>query len=909
MIDVAKKSIGAQENIPIFDAIAQSHIETLKSLLIGVVKQHAPNVAEVFETPDLVGFDNQSDRIAALQALGIWLQLLGIVQENNAMRQRRSVESRQGPEHVNGSLCNVFTQIRDDGNLGELGGTLKGLEISPTITAHPTEAKRVTVLEIHRRIYRKLVDLEQDRWTPFERENLYEDLRNEIDLLWMTGELRLDRPTLEQEIAWGLHFFRDIIFDTVPQLYEQMDRATKQIAPELADDVSAFFKFSSWIGGDRDGNPNVTWKTSRNALESSRLAIVLHYRSKVQSLIQIMSISSNIALLPERGFTRLEELRDEIGEHDAMDRRNPGECFRQFLSVVDEKLAAIIPGTPAKASAYANPRALINDLALLEECICHAGSNGLAKRLIRPLRHQVRSFGFRGTALDIRQNSTIINAVLKEILEGSTEGGQSVEIGGPQWKSALRACLNAQFSPPEIPEELSEIAAETIGLFKLIGTTQKGVDPDAIGAFILSMTRSADDWLAVFALARICGLHAKDDPSSAINIRAVPLFETIGDLRNSSKILKELYETPLVRRSIIAQQNTMEVMLGYSDSNKDGGFLCSTWELIKAQNNLVKMSYKLGVTIKFFHGRGGSVSRGGLPVGRAIAAQPTGTINGKMRITEQGEVVSSKYANRGTALHEMEQLTAGVILHSCSNISNPKSTSEFDETMEALSGLSQVTYQKLLRSDGFLDYFNKASPVEELALLKIGSRPAKRFGASDLNDLRAIPWVFAWSQNRHLLTGWYGIGSALESLQKVRGAQSQEMLGRMFDECREFRLVIDEVEKMLFQSDMDIGALYAGLTGDNPQTAEILAAIQAEHSLTSHWIKNINGGSELGARFPLFQDRFNRVREITDNTNRLQVELLHEFRSMEIEDKSRSPVTAQLLMTMNCIAAGLGWTG
>ncbi len=897
------------ETVDVFDSVADEHLKLLRDLLHSVVQQHAPSVASVLDSAGVHGFTSSENRVAALQAVSIWLQLLNIVQENNAMRQRRTVESMNGPEHVSGTMCNALAQIASSGSGTNLAEHLETLEICPTLTAHPTEAKRVTVLEIHRRIYRKLVDLEQNRWTEFERLQHIQDLRNEIDLLWMTGELRLERPTLEQEIAWGQHFFADILFDAVPQLYAQLDRALERQYPKTSNRSSSFFQFSSWIGGDRDGNPNVLWETSRGAIESSRHAVITHYRKKIASLIHVISISSNIVQLPNKGFTRLEQLRDEVGCHEAMDRRNPGECFRQFLSVVDQKLVATMHDTGQPTIAYANPRALVDDVSLLEDCLRHVGSDGLADRLLKPLRQQVLSFGFRGTALDIRQNSTVINAVMKEILDAQTEPRQNIQIGSNSWATALGDCLNAQNDPPSIPSQLSSIAEETVGLFKLVGSIQSSVDPKAIGAFILSMTQSTQDWLAVYALARICGLHAEGDATAAINIRAVPLFETIGDLRNSSKILMDIYSVPLVKRSILAHQNCLEIMLGYSDSNKDGGYLCSTWELVKAQNKLVTTAGKLGLKLKFFHGRGGSVSRGGAPVGRAIAAQPAGTIGGKLRITEQGEVVSTKYANRGTALHEMEQLTAGVLLHSCTNSVPSRDAGEFDDTMEALSGLSQIAYQKLLTSEGFLDYFQKASPVEELSLLKIGSRPAKRFGANSLDDLRAIPWVFAWSQNRHLLTGWYGLGSALDTLVDIRGENTTKILRVMFENSKQFRLVIDEVEKTLFQTNMEISTLYAGLARDNSQATAILGNVESEFQRTRAWVQRLNGGTELAARFPVFQNRINRVGPFTDETNRLQVDLLQQFRSLEAEDDKRQSITTELLMTMNCIAAGLGWTG
>jgi len=669
--------------------------------------------------------------------------------------------------------------------------------------------------------------------------------------------------------------------------------------------------FHAQIGGDRDGNPNVTCGVTQKAIAQNRQSALRHYLKRIDKLIHVLSVSSNLVQFPQSGFTRLEELQKRVGIKVDLNARNPGECLRQYLTAVRCRIFSMYDGNGDGGLEYGHPRALVEDLRLLEDCLAHIGSSGVADQHIKPLRRQVETFGFRTVSLDIRQNSTIINAVLLEIFNSIPGRHAEIEPASPQWSAAIRQCLNAQVTPPPIPENPSDMVAETVGLFKLIGEVQNSIDPNGIGCFILSMTQSTDDWLAVYALARICGLHAKDDITAPTELRIAPLFETINDLRNSAKIIRDVFDVPAVRRTISALQNTQEIMLGYSDSNKDGGFLCSSWELIKAQKKLMEQAGKIGIEIKFFHGRGGSVSRGGVPVGRAIAAQPAGSINGKMRITEQGEVVSSKYANRGTALHEMEQLCSGVICHTLAATDEPPvmNSAEFDEVLEALSGLSQVAYSNLLNREGFLQYFQKASPVEELSLLKIGSRPAKRFGIGNLADLRAIPWVFAWSQNRHMLTGWFGVGTALEAYSSFRSTSAHRTFDKMFNQSKTFRLVIDEVEKTLFQADMDIGVLYSELDADNPFTVPLFDEIRREFDLTRSWMMKLNGNQELACRFPIFRDRSERMRGIVNQANRMQVGLLREFRQLPENSDARDEITAPLLMTMNCVASGLGWTG
>jgi phosphoenolpyruvate carboxylase len=355
---------------------------------------------------------------------------------------------------------------------------------------------------------------------------------------------------------------------------------------------------------------------------------------------------------------------------------------------------------------------------------------------------------------------------------------------------------------------------------------------------------------------------------------------------------------------------TQEVMIGYSDSNKDGGFLSSNWELSKAQARLTRLGEELGVPISFFHGRGGSVSRGGAPLGRSIAAQPAGSVRGKMRLTEQGEVVSLKYANRGTAQYQVELLAASVVEHSLRSEHEAAlvPTSEFDEAMEALSGAAQAAYRRFVERPDLITYFTAASPLEELTLLNIGSRPARRTGARTLADLRAIPWVFAWSQNRHFITGWYGTGSGLENFLQIRGERGEKLLTRMYQESRLFRLVLDEVEKTLSYVDLAIARLYAGLVPDPATREEVFALVEAEYRRTVEVVLRVSGGNELAERFPRFRRRLARRLATINQASRQQVELLRRFRASASE-RERQQYLSALLLSINCISSGFGATG
>ncbi|KIC24123.1 phosphoenolpyruvate carboxylase [Leisingera sp. ANG-M6] len=862
----------------------------LHALWLDVLRQRAPEVAAKIASETAWDLSNGQPATAYMQAFNIWFQLLKIVEENAAMRDRRMAETQDGPEVVEGSFARALDMAGELATPERLQEVASQFSIGPTLTAHPTEAKRVTILEIHRRIYRGLVSLEAKRWTPRERADLLEDLRSEIDLLWMTGELRRDRPSLQDEIQWGLQFFRDSLFEAVPQLFERYIAAAEPRLGETAD--APCLKFHSWIGGDRDGNPNVTVEATAAALTANRAAILKRYQKALTTAAERISISAAVFALPDSASARLAKVIAAAPGAAALSARNPGEVFRQALTAI---LARIRATAAEETGAYKHLGDFVADLAEVEDALADIGAHRLAARYVRPIRWQADVFGFRTVTLDIRQNSTVTTETLTEIWARS---GDVPEFGGPDWSARLRKELGSASLPYMTPDELSPQSGELLKLLRLMRDAGAGEDPHAMGPFILSMTRSTDDLLGVYLLARYAGFGAEKAA-----LKVVPLFETIGDLRAAPGILDGLLEVPFARRSLKSGDNRIEVMLGYSDSNKDGGFLCSTWELEKAQRLITRTLAAHRMKPVFFHGRGGSVSRGGAPAERAIAAQPAGTIAGRMRITEQGEVVSSKYANRGTALHQLELMASSVLRHSLQE-DTPLVNPEFDDAFEALAGMSQAAYSNLLNVPGFLDYFQQASPVEELAMLKIGSRPARRFGAGSLDDLRAIPWVFAWSQNRHMITGWYGFGSAVASFRKFRGARGDAVLQDMFTGSPLFRLVVDEVEKTLLQSDMEIAADYATLVQDTEIRDRIFGSIRKEYQLACEAIAFLTGDSSLSQRFPRLRARFGRVENMLREIHKTQVRLLREERA-----RKSSTVPVPLMQSMNCVAAGLGWTG
>ena len=892
-------------------------VDLLYQQLLSVIRARQPGIENFIDGQEDIRNCADSQILYVLQTYGIWFQLLSIAEQNAMVQQRRQIEKEYHRDRVPGTFAHAFTSAAEKGISAEdIQKLLDQSYICPVITAHPTEAKRVTVLEIHRRIYVLLKQLELQRWTPREREDLTNELRNEIDLLWLTGEIRLEKPTVAQEVTWGLHFFDESLFDGVKELYTELDRALEQAYPHYEFSVPPIFRFGSWIGGDRDGNPKVTHKVTATAISANAKACIKRYRQIIYELGAKLSIANHSVDVSDSFMHELNEKLAMLGETKTYSKRNPGEVFRQYLRYMLTRVDATLKNlkNPKNSKlAYQRASDLSTDLQILEQGLTKAKCGNLSDSNIRPLRHMVNTFGFRTVSLDLRENTTVINAVLAEIWQALHQKTH-FDIPKPdseEWKSWIVDQLMQPLRVIPRFDNLSEQAQSTLAMLEQVRYFQRKLDQKTFGVFVLSMTKTATDVLGVYLLAKYVGLFTDSDGLEACRILVVPLLETIDDLEDGPSILNELLEHAFVRRTIRKFGGAQEVMVGYSDSNKDGGFLTSNWIISKAQTQIHEAGQKQKVPISFFHGRGGSVSRGGAPSGRAIAAQPVGTIDGRMRVTEQGEVVSYKYANRGFAEEQMEILASSVISHSLMSGKDPayQANSELDEVLEALSGTAYVTYRKLIEHPGLVDFYQQASPVEELTLMKIGSRPARRFGAASLDDLRAIPWVFAWTQNRLLVPGWYGVGSAMEQLIKIRGELGKDLLNQMYEKHSLFRLIMDGAEKTLLLVDMEVAEKYCELVTNDEYRAEIFSSIKDEFELSCKMILDITGEEQLCDRFPNFKRHFFRRLESLNQIGIEQVELVKKFRSDSPDKQGVEGVLVPLLLSINCVAAGIGSTG
>ncbi|MAJ91576.1 MAG: phosphoenolpyruvate carboxylase, partial [Legionellales bacterium] len=707
--------------------------------------------------------------------------------------------------------------------------------------------------------------------------------------------------------------FEQSLFKRVSETHEKLKWALNLSYPGKNFLIPPFFKFGSWIGGDRDGNPYVTNNVTKESLLKNRQIILNYYIESIEILVEKLSVSRESIKLSKKFEKHLKTILENIEELESISTRNPGEVFRQFLSCMLIKLRGTLENEEEghySAISYLNADDFILDLKHLSEGLLESDCEQLSNLLVNPLVQEAESFRFCTVRLDLRENSDSINHTLSAIWTAMKNGEEPPSPSSDEWKKWLLEELEKPLDAIPTFSNLDESSASTLGLFEMVAQMMDKLDSEAFGNFILSMTQTVSDILGVYFLAKITGVFSGENEKEYSRLSIVPLFETIEDLRTGPMIVKELLAVPIISKTIKQKTGIQEVMIGYSDSNKDGGYFTANWELNRAQASLTKVGDEAGIPISFFHGRGGSVSRGGAPTGIAVAAQPAGSVHGQMRITEQGEVVSSKYANEGTAQYQMELLAASVFQHTLRSLDEEqlKPNSDFDSTMESLSSLAFKKYRELAESNGLVDYYSAASPVEELAKMNIGSRPARRTGTKSLDDLRAIPWVFAWTQNRHLVPGWYGVGTAIKEFTNKHGNNGRKLIKKMFIESRLFRLIVDETEKTLSLIDFDICEAYSELVEDEVIRKNIFNMISKEYKLTKEVILEITGEEKLSQRFKKFSRKLNRRSPVLHQAGLEQIKLIEEFRQRNKGDEITDDLIP-LLLSINCISSGLGWTG
>ncbi|GGJ13589.1 phosphoenolpyruvate carboxylase [Alicyclobacillus cellulosilyticus] len=843
-------------------------------------------------------------RSDVIRAFTIYFQLVNIAEQNHRIRRKRDYERNVGSQPQRGSIRAAVLQLKESGATAEaVAALIDQLGIELVLTAHPTEATRRTVLEKHQRIAYILEQFDNPLLGPREIRNLERSLKAEVVGLWQTSAIRRRRPTVLEEVRNGLYFLDEILFDVLPQVHLMLEEQLSEAYPDRHWEVPSFLRFGSWMGGDRDGNPNVTAELTFQTLLLHFDLALRKYEERLRELGRVLSQSLRVVGVSQ-------ELIASLGGKDV-----PDEPYRAKVDQILRRLEATrqrFHGQEADADAYTDgPGGLIADLKLIEDSLVANRGQVIAETQVRPLIRQVELFGFHMATLDIRQSSDVHEAAVAELLDLAGIPGYAAMAEAEK----IRLLTELLQEPRLLCNPYMQHSPQTQEVLAVFHTIRRGQDlfgPECIQNYLISMTEGVSDLLEVLLLAKEAGLLLwHKDGRATSRLHVVPLFETIADLRHAPEVVRQLFENPVFRRHLAARGNRQEIMLGYSDSNKDGGYLTANWELYKCQKAICHIAAEHGIRVKFFHGRGGALGRGGGPIGRSIMAQPPEALQGKVKITEQGEIISQRYSHPGIAIRSLESAVAAVILGSM-NVQTAEMREQeqrWSRIVEQLSEDSFRTYQDLVyRDPDFLTYFQESTPISEIGELNIGSRPAKRRDSTRIQDLRAIPWTFSWTQNRTLLPAWYGFGTAVEHYLQAH-PEAVADFRQMYRQWPFFNALIENLQMALAKADMLIAAQYQTLVGD-PRVAErIFSQVRAEYERTKRAVLTIIGIGEILENSPVIQESIRLRNPYVDPLSFFQVMLLRELRACAHDTPEGRQKLDTVLLTINGIAAGLRNTG
>jgi phosphoenolpyruvate carboxylase len=805
--------------------------------------------------------DERAEDVA--RAFTCYFHLTNLSEELHRARVLRQ-RDREGDAPTTSELAQAVHQIAEITGEQQVRALLNGLEFRPVLTAHPTEARRRAVLATIRRISALLEERGDPRTGDAERADNTRRLLEQVDILWRTSQLRTSRPTPLDEVRSAMAVFEDTLFEVIPSVYRRLDDALAgENAGTRPPTVAPFVRLGSWIGGDRDGNPNVTAAITREAMQiqADHVLRSLEYATDRLGRALTLDATTTPPSAPVRRI--LEDARAQNPDLIAdIETRSPSEPHRQLLLLAARRLAA----TRARDADFGYPRAsdYLHELKALQDSLVSAGAPRQAYGELQQLIWQVSSFGFHLAELEIRQHSSVHSKALEEVLGGG---------------------------------ELSDQTEEVLATLRVIGQIQQRFGPDACRRYVVSFTRTAADLAAVYELA-----DAAMD-GRPIELDVVPLFETGEDLQNSVEVLDNALQLTRVRHRLTANDRRFEVMLGYSDSAKDVGPVSATLALYDAQARITAWAQRNAVRLTLFHGRGGALGRGGGPANRAVLAQAPGSVSGRFKLTEQGEAIPARYGVPAIAQRHIEQVTAATLLASTPAVEEraAKAADRFAEVEKTLDEAARTTYHRLVRSEGFAEWFARVTPLEELGQLPIGSRPARRgVAVSSLEDLRAIPWVFAWSQARVNAPGWYGLGSALAAVGDVHLLQEANQHWPLF------QVMLENAEMSLAKTDRRILKRYLDL-GDRP---DLTQQMLDEHALTTQWVLKVLGGDRLLAGRRVLGRAVELRNPYVDALSYLQLRALRRLRTDETLDEVQVERTRRLLLlTVSGVAAGLQNTG
>lgn len=853
--------------------------------------------------------DDLPRAMPVLSAFATYFQLVNLAEEEQrvrVLRQRARVAHERGVP-MSETIADAVHRLRAEGvSADDMRDLLDHLFIMPVFTAHPTEAKRRTILFKMRDIADALYKLDLHDLLPDEEAEIERSIREIIVAIWQTDETRDRRPTVRDEVENGLYYFQSTLFDLLPEIYEELESALEEKYPDEEFDIPVFLRYGSWMGGDRDGNPYVTLDVTEETLREQKDLTLKLYRQNIVDMYHHLSMGQTRTDFSDELLESIEEDAEQLGEYgQSILEEFRLEPYRQKLSLIHRRLELAAEENEQQwenrtlaPNAYHDADAFLEDLYLIRDSLREHRGAVLAQGRLRDLIWRVRIFGFHLATLDVRQHAERHRTAMTEIMKrynladdyASLPEGEKValltdEIDSPRPLTALL--------------DFSEETNETVALFRLIRQAHENIGRDAIQTYIISMTEDVSNVLEVLLFAKDAGLFGKID--------VVPLFETVDDLHAAPEVMSALFETEIYREHLRRRGDSQQIMIGYSDSNKDGGFLRANWELYKAQRSLADTCDAYDIQLTLFHGKGGTIGRGGGRANQAILAQPPKSVQGRIKLTEQGEVISDRYSNDAIAHRHLEQLVDAVLL---SSGKRPEMVQEetWGTIMEELGEHSFDAYKDLVNHPDFLTYFHEATPIDQIGQLNIGSRPSKRKQTKGIQDLRAIPWVFAWTQSRVNLPGWYGLGTGVETwLDDGDYDERLSELSEMYLRWPFFRTVIDNAQMSLRKGDMTIATLYSTLT-DEETRASIFTMIREEYERTERIILAITGYQDLLDNEPWLQRSIRLRNPYVDPLNYIQVAMLRRLRDEPAPDEAEELLNA-ILLSVNGVAAGVRNTG
>ncbi len=890
-------TVREQNGDAVFDLVERARIASFK------VRRSEINRAEVAQIFDGIDIHRAIPVIRAFSHFA----LLANVAEDIHRERRRAIHVEAGDPPQDSSLAATYKKLdAADLDSATVAEALTGALVSPVITAHPTETRRRTVFDTQHRITQLMRLRARGHAHTDDGGDIETELRRQVLTLWQTALVRLSRLQITDEIAVGLRYYSAAFFDVVPKVNAGVRDALRGRWPDADLLPEPMLRPGSWIGGDRDGNPNVTADVVRLATGSAAYTALNHYTAELSALEQELSMSSRLVAVTDE-LSKLAEDCDEPARGD--------EPYRRALRVIHGRLTAtaaeILDEEPDNLldlglPPYSAPGEMLADLDTIDASLRANGSRLLADDRLARLREALHVFGFHLSGLDLRQNSDVHEEVVAELLAWAGVHPDYLSLSEDERVNILAEELGTRRPLIGDREQLSELARKELAIISAAARAVDIYGPPAVPNYIISMCRSVSDLLEAGILLKEAGLIDASGAEPYCPVGIVPLFETIDDLRRGASILEAALDLPVYQSIVRARGDSQEVMLGYSDSNKDGGYLTANWALYRAELDLVESARKTGIRLRLFHGRGGTVGRGGGPSYDAILAQPPGAVNGSLRLTEQGEVIAAKYAEPVIAQRNLETLLAATLESTLLDVEGlGDAAGPAYEILDELADRAQRAYSELVHeTDGFVEYFLQSTPVSEIGALNVGSRPTSRKQTSSIADLRAIPWVMAWSQSRVMLPGWYGTGTAIDEW--IAGGEGRlETLRELYERWPFFQTVLSNMAQVLAKTDLGLAARYSELVGDESLRRRVFDKITAEHQRSINAHKLITGQDNLLADNPaLARSVFNRFPYL-EPLNHLQVELLRRYRSGDDDEL----VQRGILLTMNGLASALRNSG